>query len=203
MLVIALTGGIGAGKSAVADHFAEFGVPVIDADLLAREQVRPGSEGLQEIVRRFGRDVLNADGELDRRRLRRLIFQDPEAKKGLEAILHPRIRTEMRRRIDKIEAPYVVLVIPLLVENGQKDLADRVLVVDSPEDLQIERVCRRDRQSTEEIQAILQAQCSRAERLAVADDLIRNDGSLQKLREETTELHHHYMLLARDKKNNL
>jgi len=203
MLVIALTGGIGAGKSAVADHFAEFGVPVIDADLLAREQVRPGSEGLQEIVRRFGRDVLNADGELDRRRLRRLIFQDPEAKKGLEAILHPRIRTEMRRRIDKIEAPYVVLVIPLLVENGQKDLADRVLVVDSPEDLQIERVCRRDRQSTEEIQAILQAQCSRAERLAVADDLIRNDGSLQKLREETNELHHRYMLLAHDKKNNL
>jgi dephospho-CoA kinase len=201
MLVIALTGGIGAGKSTVAKRFAELGVPVIDADMLAREQVRPGSTGLEEIVRGFGPEVLTASGELDRGRLRRLIFHDPAAKKRLEAILHPRIRAQMQRRVSEIDAPYVVLVIPLLVENAQTDLADRVLVVDAPEGLQIERVHRRDQQSTEEIQAILGAQCSRAERLGVAHDLITNDGPLQKLLGDTTALHHRYMSLARNKKN--
>ena len=201
MLVIALTGCIGAGKSTVAERFAELGVPVIDADLLAREQVRPGSTGLEAIVHSFGPEVLAANGELDRDRLRRLIFRDPAAKKRLEAILHPRIRAQMQRHVSEIDAPYVVLVIPLLVENAQTDLADRVLVVDAPEDLQIERVRCRDHQSTEEIQAILRTQCSRAERLGAADDLITNDGSLQTLLDNTTTLHHSYMSLARDKKN--
>ena len=201
MLVIALTGGIGAGKSTVADRFAELGVPVIDADLLAREQVQPGSEGLEDIARSFGPEVLTTDGALDRRRLRQLIFDDPTARKRLEGILHPRIRAQMRRRIAEIDASYVVLVIPLLVENAQMDLADRVLVVDAPEALQIERASRRDRQSHAEIQAVLQAQCSRTERNSFADDLISNDGSLRKLLDQTTALHHRYMSLARDKKN--
>lgn len=201
MLIIALTGGIGAGKSTVADRFAELGVPVIDADLLAREQVRRGSAGLEEIVRSFGPEILATDGELDRGRLRRLIFRDPAAKKRLEAILHPRIRAQMRKRIREIDAPYVVLAIPLLVEKAQMDLADRVLVVDAPEELRIERVCRRDRQAAGEIRAILRSQCSRAERLDVADDVITNDGALGKLLDDTTALHYRYMSLARDKKD--
>ncbi len=201
MLVIALTGGIGAGKTTVSERFAELGVPVIDSDLLAREQVQPGSAGLEEIIRRFGPEVLASSGELDRDRLRRLIFRDPAAKKHLEAILHPRIRAQMQRRISEIDSPYIVLAIPLLVENAQMDLADRVLVVDAPEEFQIERVCHRDRQSIEEVRAILRTQSSRAERLGVADDLITNDGSLRKLLDDTTALHHHYMSLARDKKD--
>ena len=201
MLVIALTGGIGAGKSTVADRFAELGVPVIDADILAREQVRSGSEGLQEIARSFGPGVLTDDGELDRRRLRQLVFDNPTARRRLEGILHPRIRAQMRERITRTDAPYVVLVIPLLVENAQADLADRILVVDAPEALQIERASRRDHQSHAQIRAVLEAQCSREERNALADDLIINDGSLQELLDKATALHNRYMSLVRDKKN--
>lgn len=198
MLVVALTGGIGSGKSMVARHFSELGVPVIDADVLAREQVLPGTPGLKEIVHAFGPDVLAGSGELDRTRLRQRVFKNPSARKRLEAILHPRIRAEMQRRVREADAPYVVLAIPLLVETGQADLADRILVVDAPEALQLERVRRRDRQTIEQVRAVLVAQGSRGDRLAVADDVILNDGSPEQLRRKTVELHYRYMSLACD-----
>ena len=192
-LVVALTGGIGSGKSAVANRFAELGVPVIDADALAREQVLPGTPGLEEIVLAFGPEMLTESGELNRPRLRQWIFENPAARDRLESILHPRIREEMKRRVRRASAPYVVLVIPLLVESNQTDLADRILVVDAPEALQIDRVRDRDRQTTEQVRAALQAQCSRSSRLAVADDVIMNDASLEQLRRQTDELHYRYM----------
>lgn len=196
-LVIALTGGIGSGKSTVAERFAALGVPVIDADLLAREQVLPGTPGLQEIIRAFGPDMLSDSGVLDRDRLRQRIFQDPSARKRLESILHPRIRAEMQQRVREVTTPYVVLVIPLLIESNQTDLADRILVVDTPEALQIERVRHRDRQSIEQVRAALRSQCGRAERLAIADDVIVNDDTLEQLHRQTDELHYRYMSLAR------
>lgn len=197
-LVIALTGGIGSGKSTVAERFAALGVPVIDADLLAREQVLPGTPGLQEIIRAFGPDMLSDSGELDRGRLRQRIFQDPSARKRLESILHPRIRAEMQQRVREVTTPYVVLVIPLLIESNQTDLADRILVVDTPEALQIERVRHRDRQTIEQVRAALRSQCSRAERLAAADDVLVNDDTLEQLHRQTDELHNRYMSLARN-----
>jgi dephospho-CoA kinase len=197
-LVIALTGGIGSGKSRVAERFAELGVPVIDADILAREQVLPGTPGLKKIVSAFGPSMLTDSGRLDRARLRQRIFQDPSARKRLEAILHPRIRREMQRRVREANAPYVVLVIPLLLESNQTDLADRILVVDAPEALQLERVRRRDRQTTAQVHAALRSQCSRSERLAAADDVIVNDDTLEQLRRQTDELHQHYMSLTRN-----
>ncbi len=194
-LVVALTGGIGSGKSTIANHFAELGVPVIDADLLAREQTRPGMPALKEIAQIFGTHMLTPAGELDRAALRRYIFDEPGARARLEAILHPKIRTAMRNQLQAQVAPYVILVIPLLLETGQTDLADRILAVDLPEDLQLKRAARRDRQSPEQIQAIMRAQCPRTDRLAAADDVIDNRGSLDQLLQQIDAMHQRYMYL--------
>jgi dephospho-CoA kinase len=196
MLRIGLTGGIGSGKSAVADRFAALGAPVIDADLIARELTRPDTEALREIAEAFGPSVLDPAGALDRPALRRRVFSDPQARRRLEAILHPRIRDEMQRRAAAVRAPYVVLVVPLLLETGQTRLADRVLVVDVPEALQIERVCRRDHQPERQVRAILDAQCRRDERLAAADDVIDNSGTIEQLLAQTDRLHRRYLALA-------
>ncbi len=194
-LVVALTGGIGSGKSTVANRFAELGVPVIDADLLAREQTRPGMPALEEIALIFGTRMLTPTGELDRAALRRYVFNEPGARERLEAILHPKIRTAMRNQLQAQVAPYVILVIPLLLETGQTDLADRILAVDLPEDLQLKRAARRDRQSPEQIQAIMRAQCPRTDRLAAADDVIDNRGSLDQLLQQIDAMHQRYMYL--------
>ncbi len=194
-LVVALTGGIGSGKSTIANHFAELGVPVIDADLLAREQTRAGMPALKEIAQIFGTHMLTPAGELDRAALRRYIFDEPGARERLEAILHPKIRTAMRDQLRTQVAPYVVLVIPLLLETGQTDLADRILAVDLPENLQLKRAARRDLQTPEQIQAIMRAQCPRADRLAVADDVIDNRGPLDQLQRRIEALHKRYMYL--------
>ncbi len=199
MLTIALTGGIGSGKSAVADRFAELGVPVIDADLLARDLVQPGRPALQEITAAFGPDMLLADGSLDRRRLRLRVFDDPSARQQLEAILHPRIRAEMQQRLAAIDAPYTVLVVPLLLETAQTDLAERILVVDLPTRLQEERASLRDGQSRENIRTVMAAQCSREQRLAAADDVIDNSGTLEQLIERTDTMHQRYMSLSHNK----
>jgi len=183
----------------VADRFAELGVPVIDADLLARELVQPGQPALGEIVAAFGEAVLQPDGTLDRRRLRDLVFEDDPARQRLEDILHPRIRVEMQQRLAGMDAPYAVLVIPLLLETGQNELADRILVVDLPSALQLQRASLRDGQRREKIRAIMAAQCSREERLAVADDVIDNSGSLQQLKDLTDTMHQRYMSLCRNR----
>jgi dephospho-CoA kinase len=201
MLVVGLTGGIGSGKSSVAERLAALGVPVIDADPIARELVAPGQPALAEVVASFGPGVLAGDGALDRRALRRRVFADDQARRNLEAILHPRIRAAMEARLRSLGAPYAVLVMPLLLETGQRDLCHRVLVVDLPEALQVQRVVQRDGQRPAEVEAILRAQCSRAYRRAAADDLLDNSGDRTRLLAQVDALHERYMCLARDSKN--
>lgn len=199
---VALTGGIASGKTTVANLFAAHGIPLVDSDLIAREVVEPGQPALAAVADAFGPDVLGPDGRLDRRRLRDIIFSDPTARARLEAILHPAIRAEMERQsAAAAEAgPYQVLVIPLLAEGGRRDRADRVLVVDVPEALQVERLMARDTVSREQAQASLQAQASRAARLAIADDVVTNTGRIEDLREQVARLHERYVALARDKR---
>ena len=200
-LVIGLTGGIGSGKSTVAEGFAELGVPVIDADLIAREVVEPGQPGLAAVVRAFGVGILDEDGRLDRKRLRERVFAEPAERRRLEALLHPLIRAEMRRRIAACTAPYCLLVVPLLLESGQSDLVQRILVVDVPETIQVERVLQRDGDTPERARAILSAQMPRDERLARADDIIANDRELTELYAEIRRLHHYYLELAANRRD--
>jgi dephospho-CoA kinase len=193
---VALTGGIASGKSTVANLFAELGVPVIDTDVIAREVVEPGQPALAEVVAAFGEDVLDRDGRLDRRRLRERIFADAGARRRLEAILHPAIRREMERQSREAGGRYQLLVIPLLTEGGRRDHVDRILLVDVPEAVQIERLVSRDHVSPGEAQASLAAQATRAARLVIADDVIRNTGRVEDLRSEVEALHNRYLALA-------
>jgi dephospho-CoA kinase len=195
-LRIGLTGGIASGKSTVAQRFMELGVSVIDADSASRDVVAPGTPGLRQIVERFGPRVIAETGELDRRALRDLIFIDPKARRDLETILHPLIRAHMEESAAAAEGPYVVMAIPLLVEGGPTDRVDRVLVVDVDEALQLERVMARDGCSLEQARAILSAQASRPARLAAADDVILNSGTVTDLRQSVDRLHERYLRLA-------
>jgi dephospho-CoA kinase len=196
-LRIGLTGGIASGKSTVSARFAELGIPVIDADVAARAVVLPGTPGLAQVAQRFGPGVLSAKGELDRRALRELIFADPASRQALDAILHPLIRAEMDRQAAAAVGPYMVLVIPLLVEGGGAgDRVDRVLVVDVEEAAQLQRVQARDGSSAEQARAILASQASRAARLSAADDVLLNSGSVAELRQAVDRLHQRYLQLA-------
>ncbi len=197
-LCIALTGGIASGKSAVAAAFADLGAPVIDTDLLAREVVEPGQPALAAVVAAFGASTLGPDGRLDRRSLRARVFADPTRRRTLEAILHPAIRELMQARIAALDAPYVVVAIPLLAEGGSRDRFDRVLVVDCPPEVQRQRLLARDAESDAGADAILAAQASRAERLAIADDVIDNTGPLASLAQAVAALHRRYLSLAAD-----
>jgi len=193
LLKIGLTGGIGSGKTTAADYFAEFGAEVIDTDLLSRELVEPGQPALAEIVAAFGAEVLDGAGRLDRARLRERIFSDAAARRRLEQILHPRIRAAMLARAEQSTASYVIFVIPLLFETGQQDLVDRVLLIDVPEAVQRRRVAARDALDDAQIEQIMLAQTDRATRLRNADDVIRNDGSLDRLRAAVQSLHQQYL----------
>lgn len=196
VLVIGLTGGIGSGKSVAAESFAAHGVPVIDADVLARELVAPGCPALEEIHRAFGPSVLTASGELDRRRLRELVFADEQRRHELEAILHPRVYAEIAHRLAALDAPYAVTVVPLLLETAGWELVDRILVVDAPEELQLSRATARDGTSREAVARILAAQIPREQRLALADDVLTNDGDLASLAHQVDALHRRYSSLA-------
>lgn len=197
MLVIGLTGGICSGKSTATRFFQELGVPVIDADIIARELVEPGTPALARIVAIFGDALLTADGTLDRKRLRNMIFADAQQRRTLETILHPLIHQEMERRIATLTAPYCIISVPLLLESGQRNLAQRVLVIDTTPAEQRRRLKQRDRLSDSEINAVLNAQASRQERLAVADDVIGNDHDLADLRRQVEQLHQKYLALAK------
>ena len=193
---IGLTGGIASGKSTVARLFAELGAAIIDTDVIAREVVAPGQPALEEIAATFGEAVLQPDGSLDRGALRARIFASEHDRKALEAITHPRIRAETLRQADTAGGPYQLIVVPLLVESPLRGSVDRVLVVDCPEQLQVERLAARDGESEDSARRILAAQSSRSERLAIADDVISNDGGLENLREQVAALHEIYRSLA-------
>jgi dephospho-CoA kinase len=198
MLVVALTGGVGSGKSTVAAHFAQLGVPVIDADEISHALTAAGSPVLDLVSDAFGEGLVDAQGRLDRAKLRALVFSEPSARSRLEAILHPRIREEMQRRLAGLSEPYAVLEIPLLFETGQTDIADRILVVDVPVSEQIRRVQLRSKLSEDEIQRIIDSQAPRSERLARADDVIDNNADPESLCNLISRLHRRYLKLAGD-----
>ena len=193
--ILGLTGGIGSGKSAVVEEFGRLGVHWVDADHAARWVVEPGRPALASIVERFGETVLAQDGSLDRAALRGLIFRDAAQRKWLEELLHPLIRQEIAEHLARATSPYAIMVSPLLVESGKYRQVDRVLVVDVPEALQVERASRRDQSSEAQIRAILEAQASREERLRHADDVLINDRDRAWLRQEVERLHNFYLTL--------
>ena len=190
--VVGLTGGIGSGKSAAADEFARLGATVVDTDQIAHQLTSPRGAAMPRIRRRFGKEFVEQSGALDRRRMRELVFARPSARRQLEAILHPMIRAESRRRIRAAKGPYVVHVVPLLVESKRANRVDRVLVVDCPIRLQIARVARRGLDKNQ-IRKIMRSQASRAERLSAADDVIDNSGSIARLRQQVRALHRRYL----------
>ena len=193
--ILGLTGGIGSGKSAVAQHFIDLGVHLVDADHAARWVVEPGKPALTKIVEHFGTDVLQPDGQLDRTALRNRIFADANERRWLEALLHPLIGQEISQYLARAESPYAILVSPLLVESSQHKLTQRILVVDAPEQLQVQRTMARDQSSSEQVQAILKAQASREERLRHAHDVLLNDQDLPWLQAEVERLHAFYLSL--------
>ncbi len=197
--IIGLTGGVASGKSEVARRFAALGIEVADADLAAREAVAAGSEGLTEVVAAFGRGVLRPDGALDRAAMRGIVFDDVQARRRLEAIVHPRVRTRLRAQCEAASGAYAVADIPLLTEGGGRSAypwLDRILVIDVPEAVQAERVMARDGVDAALASRMIAAQATRAQRLAIADDIIVNDGPLEALDEHIAALHRRYLAFA-------
>ena len=195
-LTIGLTGGIASGKSAVASAFERMGVKIIDADTVARTVVEPGEPALAEIVDRFGEDIVDADGHLRRRALRQIVFEDDAARTDLEGITHPRIRAELERQRDAAQSDYCILVVPLLVKSSMLDLVDRVLVIDAPETIQLERLMARDDIDEAFARKMIAAQDARAERLAMADDVLINTGPRKDIADLAAALHAGYLRLA-------
>ncbi|GLR76873.1 dephospho-CoA kinase [Aliivibrio sifiae] len=200
--VIAITGGIGSGKTTVADTFYKnHNIDLVDADVIAREVVEPNTIGLTKIIEHFGKSILLENGYLNRSELRQRIFSSPDEKKWLNDLLHPLIREEMLRQLSLAQSEYVILVVPLLVENQLQYLANRILVVDVLEQTQINRTVNRDKVNQEQVKAILASQASRAERLAIADDIIKNDHNIHDLDNEIALLHNKYLLLSQESIN--
>jgi dephospho-CoA kinase len=198
-LVVGLTGGIGSGKSAVAERFATHGIAIVDADRAARVVVEPGTPALLLIVEHFGAEVLDAAGALDRAQLRHKVFADSAERQWLENLLHPRIAIEIFKGLREAQSPYTILVSPLLLEARQDTLANRVLVVDVDEDTQIARTMQRDRNTAEQVRAIMAAQVDRKARIARADDVIENNGTLAELHARVDTLHQRYLALAAER----
>lgn len=196
-MIVALTGGLASGKSSAARRFEELGVPVIDADVVTRRLVEPGAPALAEIVEAFGAEVLDERGRLDRAKMRRRIFRHDGDRRKLESILHPKVRDAMQAFAASSDAPYVLFVIPLLVETNRAREMDRIIVVDAPRALQAARTAARDGSPPETIAAMLDAQAARADRLAMADTVIENTGDLAALRKRVDGVHREYLALAK------
>lgn len=194
--VLGLTGGIGSGKSAASQWFEAQGIAVVDADIVAREIVDIGQPALQQIREAFGDWVLLQDGSLNRRALRDHIFQSPEARKTLENIIHPAIRTSIIQQLHAAQSPYAILVSPLLFETNQHELTQHTLLIDAAIELQIQRASQRDGQNVEQIQKIIAAQMPREQKCAMADDIVLNDGELEHLYAHLTPLHEKYLKMA-------
>lgn len=195
-MYVGLTGGIGSGKSAAAECFAALGVGIVDADIVAREVVAPGQPALQQIAAHFGDQVIAADGSLQRRVLREIVFADPEQRRWLEQLTHPLIAQSIQRQLAASTGPYALLVSPLLLETTQRELVQRVLVIDAPETLQVARTVARDQAQPEQVRQIMAAQMPREQRLAHADDVIVNQGDLEQLRQQVVQLHQQYSRTA-------
>lgn len=196
--VVGLTGGIGSGKSAVSDRFAKLGIKIVDADIASRVVVEPGKPALAQIAEHFGSQLLTKEGALDRAELRKKVFADKSQRRWLEQLLHPLINEYLRAELASAESAYAILAHPLLVETGRNRICDRVLVVDVAEELQLSRTMQRDDNTEEQVRAIMAAQASREDRLAAADDVIRNDKDLSHLDVEVSRLHKFYLELAHD-----
>jgi len=197
-LVVGLTGGIGSGKSAAADEFSRLGATIVDTDAISHELTGPGGAAVAEIQRQFGRAFVDASGAMDRERMRDLVFSDAEERQRLEALLHPLIRAESQRRIEQAAGPYVVHVVPLLVESpGHRERVARVLVVDCPEAIQVARVRQRSGLPEAEVRRIIASQIQRERRLAAADDVIDNSGTIAALQQQVRKLHENYLALAK------
>lgn len=206
-LIIGLTGGIGSGKSEACRLFQVRGITVVDADIVAREVVAPGSLALQEISQHFGQEIIEADNSLNRKslnrkKLREIIFSNPAEKIWLEALLHPIINLDIRRQLAEASGPYAILASPLLLETKQFELVDRILVIDASEQLQIERASKRDTNNEAQIKAIMQTQLSRQERCARANDIIQNHGNIAELDEQIERLHQRYLELSQQHRSN-
>jgi dephospho-CoA kinase len=195
-LIVAITGGIAAGKSLVASYFSALGVETIDADAVARDIVKPGTRALKEIVEHFGSGILTPDGALDRAAMRARIYASPTDRRTLEKLLHPKIGNEIRRRSLSLNRDYVLIEIPLLAESGDYQWVDRILVIDLPESLQIERVVKRDRTNEVVAKCVIAAQSTRSTRLKMADDVIINDAELEPVKRAVAHLHQLYTRLA-------
>ena len=196
-LIVGLTGGIGSGKSTVSDMFAALGIVIVDTDMIARDVVAPGTPCLKAIGDHFGSEFVTAEGTLDRRLLRAKVFADPEQRAWLEALLHPVIRQETSDRLHRSDSPYTILSSPLLLQSPDAERVQRIVVVDVPEAIQLERASRRDDTTPEEVRKILGAQLSRQARLDRADDVIDNSGDLASTRHRVHQLHRHYLTLAK------
>ncbi|HCM0978107.1 TPA: dephospho-CoA kinase [Vibrio parahaemolyticus] len=197
-LVIGLTGGIASGKTTVANLFKQqFKIDIVDADIVAREVVEPGTSGLNAIIQHFGQDITHDDNTLDRAKLREKIFSNPEEKAWLNALLHPIIREKMMEDLQQVTSDYALLVVPLLVENNLDSLCDRVLVVDVEPETQISRAVKRDNVSEEQAHAILASQASRQQRLDIADDVVKNNPNDPDLLLQITDLHEKYLAMCK------
>ncbi|UCX03300.1 dephospho-CoA kinase [Shewanella glacialimarina] len=194
--IVGLTGGIGSGKTTVANLFADLGITLVDADIVARQVVEPNSSGLQQIIQHFGADISLADGSLNRSKLRDIIFNQPEQRDWLNNLLHPMIRNAMLQQVKNAVSDYVILVVPLLFENGLDKLVNTTLVVDISPELQISRTSKRDNVAATQVEQIIQSQISRQQRLSKADDIVDNQGELNVLRDKVALLHHKYLKLA-------
>ena len=200
MLVVGLTGGVGSGKSTAADMFAELGAGIVDTDAISHELTAPGGAAIPALREAFGAEYITAAGALDRAKMRHLVFGDPAARKKLEGILHPIIRNEVRGRVAGAGRPYVIVVVPLLLETGAyRDITDRVLVVDCAEEEQLRRTAQRSGVTEDAARAIMAAQVARAERLARADDVLTNTSGVDELRQQVRGLHARYLALARER----
>lgn len=198
-MIVALTGGIASGKTTVAKWIAQQGIECIDTDVIARQIVEPGQEALTAICQHFGQQMLTEDGHLNRRKLRDYIFNNPEQRHWLENCMHPRIKAQIQAQLLSSTTPYTLLIVPLLIESGLDQLANRILVVDIDPQQQLKRICQRDKVTIEQAKQIVASQSSRQERLAIADDIIYNDGSLDELKQKTIVLHRQYLQLAQAK----
>ena len=196
-MIIGLTGGIGSGKSAAANFFHSEGVTVLDADQLAREVIEQNTPGFQSIVDYFGSDIIGEEGSIDRAKLRQEIFDDKEKKKAIESITHPLVRDLMAERIAASTSPYSIIMVPLIFETNSMSAYNRILVIDCDTKLQLERATLRDNNSSEQIQKILDSQCSRTERLSIANDVIPNNDTLENLKTRSLAMHKFYLGLCK------